>query len=354
MEFPVCFGSLNVRNLLLGMLVWACAAGVSAGDVLRVLAWPGYADADLVKVFETRTGSKVEVTLIDSDEVLWQKLSYNQAQDFDVFAVNTAELQRYIAQKLVQPLNLAALPKTALQLPEFRDHKAIAGLVHGGKVFGIPYTYAEMGLIYDRKQVKQPPTSIKVLWDPQYQGKVLLYNGGAHNFSLAAQSLGLQNPFQLNDKTWPSTVQQLIALRRNALAFYTEPQESVAMFQQQGAALMFANYGSQQVQLLKNAGIDVGYVIPTEGALAWLDCWVMSSGAQNRKLAYAWMDYMLERGPSDALVTRQGLASTTVRPPLTRAGDRLLWLQPVENAERRNLLWERILSGDRAAKVLAP
>ena len=48
---------------------------VLARDTLRVLTWPGYADPDLVRVFEQRTGSRVELTLIDSDEALWQKIS---------------------------------------------------------------------------------------------------------------------------------------------------------------------------------------------------------------------------------------------------------------------------------------
>jgi len=63
-----------------------------SGETLRVLAWPGYADSDVVKTFEQRTRSKVEVTIIDSDDVLWQKVSQNNAGNFDVFAVNTAEL----------------------------------------------------------------------------------------------------------------------------------------------------------------------------------------------------------------------------------------------------------------------
>ena len=66
------------------------AQAAFAQDTLRVLTWPGYADADLVKVFEQKTGSKVEVTVIDSDDAMWQKLNKNKAGDFDVFAVNTA------------------------------------------------------------------------------------------------------------------------------------------------------------------------------------------------------------------------------------------------------------------------
>lgn len=328
--------------------------GASAQNTLRVLAWPGYADADLVKVFEQRTGSKVEVTVIDSDDVMWQKLNRIKAEDFDVFAVNNAELQRYIAAGLVIPLAIQNIPNIASQLPRFRNLQSIPGLVHGNKVYAIPYTYSEMGLIYDRQQVKTPPTSIRALWDPRYKGSVLLYNGSTHNFSLAAQILGDATPFHIENSEWPAAVDQLIALRRNALGFYSQPEESVELFKTRHAALMFANYGSQQLQLLKAAGVDVGYAIAKEGALAWLDCWAVTRGAKNTALALAWINYFLEAEPGKALLTRQGLANTTSESPHLRPQDRLKWLEPVEDVDRRSQLWERILAGDRASRVLAP
>lgn len=332
----------------------AMAAAAQAQNTLRVLTWPGYADPDLVKVFERKTGSKVEVTTIDSDDTMWQKLNKSNAGDVDVFAVNTAELQRYIRAALVVPINTNNVPNTAAQLPRFRDLKGIPGLVHGDKVYAIPYTYSEMGLVYDKQQVKPPPTSIRALWDPRYRGKVLLYNAGSHNFSLAAQALGDPTPYQLGGNDWSAAVDQLIALRRNAQGFYTQPEESVEMFKNGHAALMFANYGSQQVQLLKKAGIDVGYVVPLEGALAWLDCWAITRGAKNTKLAEAWINYFLEATPGSALLTRQGLANTTSESPYLRPQDRIVWLEPVENTDRRTALWDRIVAGDRVSKVLAP
>lgn len=337
--------------LLLAMIFFR---GAAAGETLRVLAWPGYADADLVKAFEQRTGSKVEVTLIASDDAMWQKLSSHKAADFDVFAVNTAELQRYIQQGLVVPINTDAIPNLATQLPRFRDRNSIPGIVHDGKAFAIPYTYSEMGLIYDRKQIKVAPDSISALWDAGYRGKVLAYNGSTHNFSLAAQSLGGASPFRIGKNEWPALVDRLIALRRNVLTFYTRPEESVELFKSHRVALLFANYGSQQLQLLETAGVDVGYAIPKEGALAWLDCWAITRGVRNQALAEAWVNYMLEPEPSKALVARQGLANTISPSPYSHSGDRMIWLEPVESAERRNLLWGRIISGDRASKVLAP
>jgi putative spermidine/putrescine transport system substrate-binding protein len=343
-----------LRGLLLAVLGLAVAGLAQAQGTLRVLAWPGYADADLVRLFEQRSGAKVEVTFIDTDDVLWQKLSHHQAEDFDVFAVNTAELQRYIQDGLVVPIDTKAIPNTAHQLPRFRNLKGIPGLVRNNQVFAIPYTFSEMGLIYDRQQVKEPPTSLRALWEPRYKGKVLLYNGSTHAFSLAAMAMGDRTPFHLEEREWPAAVEQLIALRRNAQGYYSQPEESVEMFMNGHAALMFANYGSQQVQLLRGAGADVGYAMPREGALAWLDCWAITRGAHNIALAQAWINFMLEPEPGEALLSRQGLANTTTESPNLRPQDRLKWLEPVENTERRARLWERILAGDRARKVLAP
>jgi putative spermidine/putrescine transport system substrate-binding protein len=209
-------------------------------------------------------------------------------------------------------------------------------------------------LIYDRGQVLSPPTSIKVLWDPRYQGKVMLYNGGSHNFSLAALSLGSKTPFAIQAAQWAPVVERLIALRRNALTFYTELDDSIAQFQKRKAAIMFANYGSQQFQQLQAAGANVGYIVPEEGALAWLDCWVITRGTRDIALAHAWINYMLEDQPGQVLVKRQGLSNTTSASPFLGPEDKLLWLQLPAQVERRNLLWERIYSGDSAKKVLTP
>jgi putative spermidine/putrescine transport system substrate-binding protein len=342
---------------LLFLLAWP-AAVFGAADAplrtLRVLAWPGYADPDVIREFERRHGARVDLTLVATDQVLWEKMSASQGADFDVFAVNTAELQRYIDGRLAQPVDPAAIPNTKRQLPRFRNPGAIAGLTRDGKAWGIPYTYAEMGLIFDRSQFAQPPDSIAALWDPRLRGKVLAYGGGGHNFSLAALALGKPSPFRLAESDWPKAVDRLIELRRNVLGFYTQPDEAARLFRRHRVALLFANYGMQQVQALRAAGADIGYAIPKEGALAWLDCWVISRGAKDLSLANAWIDHMLDPGVSGLLVTRQGLANTIAEPVDSVADVRLLWLEPMEDPLRRDRLWSRIVSGDRSAKVLAP
>jgi len=317
-------------------------------NVLRVLAWPGYADNDVVKKFEIRFNARVQVTFVDSDEALSDKMHAGGKPPFDVLAANSAEIHRYTLENLLTPLDLGELPNTQRQLPRFRALSSINGLTANSKIYAIPFTYSSMGLIYDRKQIQMAPRSMKKLWNPRYQGKVLDFNSAQHNFSFAALALGYPHPFQLTDAQMREVARKLVELRRNLLTYYTVPEEATAYFIQHKAALMFGNYGTQQLALLRKAGADVGYVIPEEGALAWLDCWAMTQSATNRQLALAWINYMLEPDVSALLTQRQGLANTLVPPPES-SGDsaHLILIQPVENIEERESLWSRIVSGDR-------
>lgn len=316
-----------------------------AQETLRVLTWPGYADTDLVKAFERQHEVRVEVTFVSSDDVLRQKVAANQGGDFDVFAANTAELQHYISKGLIVPLRLRNIPNTANQLQRFRDTRSIPGIAQLGEIYAVPYTYSEMGLIYDRKQFKEAPTSFAALWDPKYQGRVLAFDASSHNFSLAALVLN-GKPFQIEDPQFKNVVNHLVALRRNVLTFYTLPEESVELFRSHSVALMFANYGSQQLKLLRDAGADVGYVIPSQGALAWLDCWAITRGAKNKTLAESWINYMLDKKVSTELTRRQGLPNTLEASATAKDTDKIIWLEPVEDDKRRASLWGRIISGD--------
>ncbi len=329
-------------GLILGSFLVALPS--SAREVLRVLAWEGYADPVVVAAFEKRFDVRVEVTYATSDDDLWRKLQH-KGRDFDVFAVNTAELQRYIDEGVSIPLDLRNIPNRAGQLPRFRDYRAVGGIVRKEQTHAVPYAYAEMGLIYNRRLVKTAPDSVSVLWAPEYRGRVLMFNTSNHNFSLAAQRLGLKSPFRIDPGDMKRAARELVKLRRNLLGFYSTVEESVELFRKHDVALMFANYGSQQVKALRDAGAEIGYVIPREGAMAWLDCWALSQGVRNRELAERWINYLLEKPVSERLTTEHGLANTVTPFPDSRPSDRMLWLEPLENPDRRKELWDRIVSG---------
>ncbi|PLK49913.1 extracellular solute-binding protein [Uliginosibacterium sp. TH139] len=337
----------HLRTILLALLLYLGATTPVAGqDLLRILSWPGYVSKDAISAFEQRHQVKVQVQEVTSDDALWSLANAANGGNFDLIAVNTAELARYIEADLLAPIRTANIPNTRRQTARFRHPQSIPGLVRSGEVFGIPYTYSAMGLIYNRKLITIPPTSLNALWDPRYKGKVLAYEGSTHNFSLAALSLGYHRPFNLQPEQFGKVVKRLKALRENVAKFYATPEEVVQAFREQEIALVFANYGDQQIQLLLKAGMDIGYVIPSEGALAWLDCWAVMRRAGNRALAEAWINHTLSKDVSSSLTLREGLANTlkdSPRPAMPDTG-KLIWLEPVENSALRSSYWERIVT----------
>jgi putative spermidine/putrescine transport system substrate-binding protein len=94
---------------------------MASAETLRVLAWDGYADPDWVKEFTKDTGIDVSVVFIGSDDEIWAKIKGSEGKDFDVMAVNTAQLQRYIDANLVTPWDLSNIPNQKEVLPRFRD-----------------------------------------------------------------------------------------------------------------------------------------------------------------------------------------------------------------------------------------
>jgi putative spermidine/putrescine transport system substrate-binding protein len=317
-------------------------ASAAFAENLRVLAWDGYADKDWVKEFTAETGIGVDVVFIGSDDEAWAKMKGSEGKDFDVFAVNTAQLQRYIAADLVTAIDTADLPNQKEVLPRFRDLTSVRGVTKDGKVYGIPFCFDSIGLIYDTDKVKPAPTSMAVLWDPAYQGKVLAYDNGEHNVSFTALTLGYADPFHLSDEQIAAVKTKLVDLKHNVLSFYTTADEAQQIYKSNDVALIWANYGQQQLKALQAVGAHVAYINPSEGALAWLDNWVISKGVHDQAAAEKWINFMISKKVSSQLSERTGFGNTVTETASAGGTDKLIWLDNVEDPLRRSDLWNEV------------
>jgi putative spermidine/putrescine transport system substrate-binding protein len=309
---------------------------------LRILAWEGYADPDWVKAFEAECKCDVSVVFIGTDDEIWAKIKGSEGKDFDLFAVNTAQLQRYIDAGLTTPYDLDKVPNQKETLERFRDLSQVTGVMRDGKVMAIPYAFDSIGIIYDTDKVKQAPTSWKVLWDPQYAGKVLGYDNGEHNFTITALTMGIADPFHLTDDQLKEAEAKLIDMKKNVLSFYTTADEALQLYQHNDIDIIFANYGQQQVKTMLDAGAHIAYVNPSEGAPAWLDTWAMTSGVQDKELAESWVNFVLQKQIGQQLSERTGFGNTVVPFDSAKPGDKLVWLRDVEDPTKRADLWNEV------------
>ena len=335
----------TVKRLITAAAALAVVAATVAPGLakeLRILAWQGYADPDWVKAFEAEYKVDVNVVFIGTDDEIWAKIKGSEGKDFDLFAVNTAQLQRYLDLGLVAPYDLAKVPNQKETLPRFQDLTKVSGVMRDGKVYAIPYAFDSIGLIYDTDKVKEAPTSWNVMWDEKYAGKVLGYDNGEHNFTITALTLGVTDPFRLSPDQLKQAEDKLMKLKNNVLSFYTTADEALQLYQHNDIAIIFANYGQQQVKTMKDAGAHIAYVNPSEGAPAWLDTWVMTSGVQDKDLAEAWVNFVLQKKIGQELSERTGFGNTVV--PFASAGpnDKLVWLKDVEDPTKRADLWNEV------------
>ena len=325
----------------LAMLCGPTGAAQAEGT-LRLLVWEGYADDDWVAEFEEKHDADVQVVYLTSDDEMWTKIKGSDGADFDLFSVATSGLAKYIDHGLVKPIDLARIPNRANQLTQFQDLEKVAGVTRDGQAYGIPLAYGSIGLIYDADKVDPAPTSWDVLWDPKYAGQVLISDTSEVNISMVAIALGFPNPYKLSPEQLAEVKERLQDLRPNLTSYYSSPEESIQIYEAGDVALVFSPWGEQGTGMFKEAGHNVGYAIPAEGASGWIDAWAMTKGVQDEDLAYAWLDFFFQKKVSNSLTERYRLGNTVTPSPDFDYADRLIWSEPVEDFTARNDIWNAV------------
>jgi putative spermidine/putrescine transport system substrate-binding protein len=323
-------------------LAFASAGAASADGQLRLLVWEGYADDDWVAEFEKLHNADVQVVYLTSDDEMWTKLKGSDGADFDLFSVATSGLGKFIDHELVKPLDLSKIPNLANQLPNFRDLEKVAGVTRDGKVYGIPLAYGSIGLLYDADKVNPAPTAWSVLWDPAYAGQVLLSDTSEVNVTMVAIALGFENPFKLSPEQLQQVKDKLLELKPNLTSYYSSPEESIQVYEAGDVALIFSPWGEQAAGMFRKAGHNVRYAIPQEGAQGWVDAWAMTKGVQNEDLAYAWINFFLQKQISSGLTERHSLGNTVTPSPDFDYSSRLKWSEQVEDFTARNDIWNSV------------
>ncbi|MCB1498846.1 MAG: extracellular solute-binding protein [Bauldia sp.] len=325
-----------------GLTLAAPAIVRAAGGELRVLTWEGYAEPEWVEPFKAATGAAVSIVYVGSADEMFARMQGSKGADYDVVSFDTSIFPRYIDAGLLAPLDVAKVPNAANLAPAFQHVEAI---MRDGKQYGMPFGWGSLPLVYDKAAFPTPPDSWEAMWDPQYVQQVISQDDANNCITLGAIVAGVKNPFNLSDADFETVKAKLIALKGNLLTFFAGFDEGVNIFAQNGIKLMYS-MGEPQVPALQKLGVDAALTIPKEGAIGWLDCWVMSAGARDPALALAWINACLDPAVGKVLTEKSGYGNTTNTAVNDAAGmtygDRLIWLLPAENYEKRVQVWNEV------------
>ncbi len=316
---------------------------------LKILAWPGYCNEKAIHKFESTYNASVNITYVNSDDQLHNHLNSNVI--YDVVAMNSAELKHFSEKDALQPIDLSLIPN-AINLQDRFSIKQPNAFTSEKATFGIPFTYSSMGIIYKPKPNTPPPNSWAVFWQKEHENSGLIYDGSSHNVSLATLYANLSPPLKITQENYVDIIQHLVALRINSYAVYQSIEEASDLFENSSAHYMFANFGTQQLHDLKKRGLNVSYTIPKEGALAWLDSWVIPSNATQFTLAHNWINTLLDPETAHYLEETEGLGVTTIfAQNKLRSDQKLHWVSAPDKPQLRAKIWNLVYEGYNADTI---
>ena len=233
----------------------------------------------LAPAFTRKTGAQVtQSILLGTDQIARLAAAKGGRPPFDVALLDTPQVIDAIAQGLVAPY-----PGTGTA--NYKDLQPAAQDAHGPRV-----SMQIIGIGYNPKKIKTPPTSWDALWDPQYKGRVgLTALNSTLGMAFLAEINRLRGGSGANFEPGFKALRELLpnvgAVAANLGAFST-------LWQQE--EIDIAPYNFNFVQTLKAKDTPVELAIPTTGAVGWYTSMHVTTGAVAPDLAVAYIDTHLD------------------------------------------------------------
>ncbi len=259
------------------------------GTTLNVYNWGEYIDdeeVDVITQFERLTGCDVNYTTFESNENMYSKLS-GGGVSYDIVIPSDYMVERLLSEEMLLPLDYNNIPNYS----KYFDIEKYGYLVENGiSDYAVIYNVGTTILIYNKKMVSEEPTSWKVLWDEQYKGKVLMFNNPRDAFAVAQFALG-QSINTTNMADWDAAAEYLLEQRQTVKPEYVMDEVFIKM---ESGEYAFATYYAGDYELMVENNSDLGFAFPEEGVNTFYDAMCIPKGAQNKKGAEAFINFMME------------------------------------------------------------
>ena len=272
---------------LTAAILASAVGGAAMAAEVRVLNWQGYGTDEAwgLELFEQMTGYTVVHDNFNSEQEMMTKLRTSSGA-YDVVLINSAFTGQAAEEGLIQPIDQASITNFDDLDANLRENSAFR---IGGKLYGVAWTWGVTSIGYNEEMIPDPGSSIEILWDPANAGKVALRDDAVEAVSIAALATGqdMNNPADLD-----AVREKLRALKSQIKTFWSSEDEWNKEFS--AGTFTVAIYWSGSASRSKKAyGLPVGFLIPDEGAIAWLDGLSIVSGAPNPDGAAKFIDFMV-------------------------------------------------------------
>ena len=270
---------------------------------LNVYNWSDYIAEDTVPTFEKETGIKVTYDVYDSNETLEAKLLSGRT-GYDVVVPSAMPfMAREIKAKAFRPIDKSKLPNYGNLDPAILEKVAAAD---PGNQYGVPYLWGTTGLGYNVAKVKAAlgadakVDSLAVLFDPENAKKlagcgISVLDTAQELFPAALAYLGA-DPLSRDPKDIERAAAAVAKIRPYIRKFHSSQYINDLA---NGDICLAFGYSGDVIQARSRAadaknGIEIGYAIPKEGAMLWVDMMAIPADAPHPENALAFINDILK------------------------------------------------------------
>ena len=272
------------------------------GHTLYVANWQGYnSDEDYCeKVFEDRTGAKVEHVYFNSYDELMTTLMTGGNKTIDAVVLSNNYTQWFYEEGLIAPLDTAKLTNYAGVAEVYKDLSPYA-LAADGNLYGVPWCNGTTSLAYNPEYVDWDLEHWTDLLDPKLKGHVMTLNSDGDNWVLGCLLAG-EDSDDLASADIEAVRTALNELKGQLLGFWGSNDEQTIPWLA-GDFWAGCIWSGPYSQLLHNESTSIKLVHPSEGTIGFIDYWAVVNGTDESDLAHEWLNWIISEEQQSAMAT---------------------------------------------------
>lgn len=291
--------ALSACILLAGAAILPAAAEEAAAPLLdengkqveiNVYNWGEYISTgddgsmDVNAEFTKRTGIKVNYTTFETNESLYAKLK-SSGESYDVIIPSDYMIARMIKEDMLTPLDFSNIPNYAKIDERFKTDCPY----DPENKYTVPYTYGQVGILYNDELVDDPVESWDILWNEKYKKQILMFSNWRDAFGIAQKRLGYS--FNSTDEAqWEAAAEQL-RQQKPLVQAYVMDQIFDKMASGEAA---LAPYYAGDALTIHSDNEHIQFAVPKEGTNLFVDAMCIPKNCGNKAAAEAYINFMCE------------------------------------------------------------
>nr|WP_304340446.1 spermidine/putrescine ABC transporter substrate-binding protein [Clostridioides mangenotii] len=266
--------------------------------VLYVYNVGDYIDDNLLKKFEKETGIKVQYETYDTNEMMYQKVK-SGSTNYDLVFPSDYMVEKMKNEDLLVKIDFKNIPNF-----KYIDDGFLEPEYDKTNEYSVPYMWGTLGILYNKKEVKEPIESWDILWDSKYKGNMMVFDSVRDTIGITLKKLGYSmnstNPKEIEE------AKKLLLKQKDLVLAYVNDEGKDRLLGEEVAMGMI--YSGDAVTL-KDENPNLEYAIPKEGTNKWIDAMCIPNTNKNKKEAEMFINFLLD--PENAKVNTEYIGYST-------------------------------------------